>query len=100
MTFYGCSIARLLLALAVVGLGFVIYAVLAEGPTGIDDDVVNVEVDYAIEPTDERQLVGSATNVFVGRVIGKVGPKERLSPGPERRFAPDPVLRCGAGEHQ
>jgi hypothetical protein len=75
MTFLDGGIARLLLALAAVGLGFVLYAVLAEGPAGPNGggDVVNVVVDYAIEPTDERQLVGSATNVFVGRVIGKVG---------------------------
>ncbi len=42
MTLLDGTIARLLLALAVVGLGFVIYAVLAEGPTGTDGDVVNV----------------------------------------------------------
>jgi hypothetical protein len=88
MTFYGCSVARLLLALAVVGLGFVIYEVLAEGPTGTDDDPVNVEVDYAIEPTDERQLVGFATNVFVGRVIGKVGAEGAPLSGPGDQVLP------------
>ena len=88
MTFLDGRIARLLLALAVVGLGFVIYVVLAEGPTGTDGDVVNVVVDYAIEPTDERQLVGSATNVFVGRVIGKVGAEGAPLSGPGDRVMP------------
>jgi hypothetical protein len=88
MTLLDGTIARLLLALAVVGLGFVIYAVLAEGPTGTDGDVVNVEVDYAIEPTDERQLVGSATNVFVGRVIGKVEAEGAPLSGPGDRVMP------------
>ena len=69
MTFLDGRIPRLLLALAVVGLGFVIYLVFAEGPTGTDGDVVNVEVDYAFEPADERQLVGFATNVFVWYTI-------------------------------
>ena len=44
MTFLDARISRLLLALAVVGLGFVHYAVLVERPTGTDGDVVNVEV--------------------------------------------------------
>nr|MDQ5818384.1 hypothetical protein [Actinomycetota bacterium] len=88
MTFLDARISRLLLALAVVGLGFVLYAVLVERPTGTDGDVVNVEVDYAIEPTDERQLVGSATNVFVGRVIGKVGAEGAPLSGPGERVVP------------
>ncbi len=90
MTLLDGTIARLLLALAVVGLGFVIYAVLAEGPTGTDGggDVVNVEVDYAIEPTDERQLVGSATNVFVGKVFGKAGAEGAPLSGPGDRVMP------------
>ena len=88
MTFLDARISSLLLALAVVGLGFVLYAVLVERPTGTDGDVVNVEVDYAIEPTDERQLVGSATNVFVGRVIGKVGAEGAPLSGPGERVVP------------
>ena len=88
MTFLDGRIPRLLLALAVVGLGFVIYLVFAEGPTGTDGDVVNVEVDYAFEPPDERQLVGFATNVFVGRVIGKVGAEGAPLPGPADRVMP------------
>jgi hypothetical protein len=88
MTFLDGTIARLLLALGVVGLGFVIYAVFVKGPTGTDGDVVNVEVDYAIEPTDERQLVGTATNVFVGRVIGKAGAEGAPLSGPGDRVVP------------
>lgn len=69
--------ARVLLALAAFGIGFVAYALLArEAPeTGAagNGEVVNLEVNYAFEPTDEKQLVGFATHVFVGRVIGKVG---------------------------
>ncbi len=68
--------ARILLALAVFGVGFVAYALLArEAPeTGAGGgEVVNLEVNYAFEPTDEKQLVGFATHVFVGRVIGQVG---------------------------
>lgn len=65
-----------MLALAVFGVGFVAYALLAretpETAAG-NGEVVNVEVNYAFEPTDEKQLVGFATHVFVGRVIGKVG---------------------------
>ena len=96
MTFLDGRISRLLLALAVVGLGFVLYEVLVERPTGTDGDVVNVEVDYAIEPTDERQLVGSATNVFVGRVIGRVGAEGAPLSGPGETFCPGPSspLRC------
>jgi hypothetical protein len=90
MTFLDRRIPRLLVALAVVGLGFVIYVVFAEGPTGTNggDDVVNVEVDYAFEPTDERQLVGFATNVFVGRVIGKVGAEGAPLSGPGDHVMP------------
>ena len=88
MTFLDGRISRLLLALAVVGLGFVLYAVLVERPAGTDGDVVNVKVDYAIEPTDERQLVGSATNVFVGRVIGKVRAEGAPLSGPGERVMP------------
>jgi len=88
MTFLDLRISRLLLALAVVGLGFVLYAVLVERPTGTDGDVVNVEVDYAIEPTDKRQLVDAATNVFVGRAIGKVGAEGAPLSGPGDRVLP------------
>ena len=85
-------ITRLLLTLAVVGAGFVVYSVLAEGPPGTDGagsgDVVNVEVNYAFEPTDERQLVGFATNVFVGRVVEKAGTEGAPLSGPGNRVMP------------
>ncbi len=50
--------------------------------------MVNVEVDYAFEPTDERQLVGFATNVFVGRVVGKVGAEGAPVSGPQDNVIP------------
>jgi len=50
--------------------------------------VVNLEVDYAFEPTDERQLVGFATNVFVGRVVGKVGTEGAPVSGPQADVIP------------
>ena len=92
MTLLDGRIARLMLALAVAGLGFVIYSMLAEGSSRTDGagsgDVVNVQVDYAFEPSDERQLVGFATNVFVGRVIGKVGAEGVPLSGPGDRIMP------------
>jgi hypothetical protein len=100
MTFLDGTIVRLSLALAVVGLGFVVYAILAQGSPGTDGGAINVKVDYAFEPTDERQLVGFATNVFVGRVIGKVGAEGAPLSGPREGYAADSVLRCGAGERQ
>lgn len=92
MTFLDGRVARLLLALVVVGAGFVIYSILAKEPPGTDGagsgDVVNLEVDYAFEPTDERQLVGFATNVFVGRVVGKVGAEGAPVSGPQDDVIP------------
>jgi hypothetical protein len=89
MTFLDGRIARLLLALAVVGAGFLVYSILAEGPPGTDGgDVVNLEVDYTFEPTDERELVGFATNVFVGRVVGKVGAEGAPVSGPQGDVIP------------
>lgn len=93
MTFLKGGIARLLLAVAVVGAGFILYSVLAKGPPGSTDDagsgeVVNVVVDYALEPTDERQLVGFATNVFVGRVVEKVGAEGAPLSGPGDQVMP------------
>jgi len=45
-------------------------------------------LDYAFEPTDERQLVGFATNVFVGRVVGKVGAEGAHVFGPQDAVIP------------
>jgi hypothetical protein len=89
MTFLDGTIARLLLALAVVGAGFVIYSLLAQKSPGTGSvGVVSVEVDYAFEPADERQLVGFATNVFVGRVVGEVGAEGAPVSGPGDRVIP------------
>jgi len=32
-------------------------------------------VSYAFDVSDKRKLVGAASNVFVGRVVGKTGEK-------------------------
>jgi hypothetical protein len=89
VTYLDGRIARLLLALAVVGAGFVVYSILAEEPPGTGGgDVVDLEVDYAFEPTDERELVGFATNVFVGRVVGKVGAEGAPVSGPRDDVIP------------
>ncbi len=83
--------ARILLALALVTVGFVAYAVLAKekpdtGAAG--GEVIDLEVNYALEPTDEEQLVGFATNVFVGRVVEKVGSEGAPLSGPGGEVVP------------
>lgn len=92
MTFLNGRIARLLLALAAVGTGFVVYLILTNEPPETDSagsgDMVNLQVDYAFEPTDERQLVGFATNVFVGRVVGKAGAEGAPVSGPRGAVIP------------
>ncbi len=96
MTFPGGRMARISLALALVGAGFVMYAILAIEPSGGSGDVINMEVDYVFEPSDKRQLVGFATNVFVGRVVEKVGAVGALSPVRETKSCRGPSLplRC------
>ena len=64
---------RILLALAAVAVGFAAYALLAGEAPETGADAIDLEVNYAIEPTDERELVGFSTHVFVGRVVEKVG---------------------------
>lgn len=92
MTALRGTTARLLLALAVFGVAFVAYALLARetpetGATG-NGEVVNVEVNYAFEPTDKKQLVGFATHVFVGRVVEKVGAEGAPLSGPGNEVMP------------
>lgn len=80
---------RASLALAAVVVGFVAYAVLArEAPEPAATGVINLEVNYALEPTDEEQLVGFATNVFVGRVVEKVGAEGAPLSGPGGEVVP------------
>ncbi len=92
MTSLRGMMARILLALAVFGVGFAAYALLArEAPeTGAagNGEVVNLEVNYAFEPADEKQLVGFATNVFVGRVVEKVGAEGAPLSGPGGEVVP------------
>jgi hypothetical protein len=80
--------ARISLALALVGAGFVMYAILAIEPSESSGDVINMEVDYAFEPSNKRQLVGFATNVFVGRVVEKVGAEGAPLSGPGDEVVP------------
>ena len=46
-------------------------------PTGparsAENGPANAEVSYAFDPADKRELVASADNVFVGRVVGRAG---------------------------
>lgn len=92
MTLLDGRITRILLLLTVAAAGLVVYSVLTKEPYGTDGadsgDVINVEVNYAFEPTDERQLVGFATNVFVGRVVEKVGTEGAPLSGPGDRAVP------------
>ena len=82
--------ARILLALAAVAVGFAAYALLArEAPeTGAAGGAIDMQVNYAIEPTDERELVGFATHVFVGRVVEKVGSEGAPLSGPGGEIVP------------
>ena len=85
----GTTSLHALLALAAVIVGFVAYAVLArETPDPATTGVINLEVNYAFEPADEEQLVGFATNVFVGRVVEKVGAEGAPLSGPGDEVVP------------
>ena len=85
----GTTVVRALLALASVIVGFVAYAVFtSEAPDPASTGVIDLEVNYAIEPTDEEQLVGFASNVFVGRVVGKVGAEGAPLSGPGDEVVP------------
>ena len=92
MTSVRGTTVRLLLALVIVGAGFVAYAVLAGGASETDatggGEVINLEVNYAFEPADEKQLIGFATNVFVGRVVEKVGAEGAPLSGPGGEVLP------------
>ncbi len=92
MTLARGTTVRILLALVIVGAGFVAYAVLAREASENDatsgGDVINLEVNYAFEPADEKQLVGFATNVFVGRVVEKVGAEGAPLSGPGGEVVP------------
>ena len=83
--------ARILLALAALAVGFAAYALLTrEAPElrQTDAGAIDVEVNYAFEPADERELVGFATHVFVGRVVEKVGKEGAPLSGPGNQAVP------------
>jgi hypothetical protein len=80
--------ARISLALILIGAGFAMYAILVQEPPGSGPDVINMELDYAFEPSNERQLVGFATNDFVGRVVEKVGAEGGPLSGPGDEAVP------------
>lgn len=54
--------------------------------SGTGEDTGEVQVDssvaYAIDPMDKRQLVGTASNVFVGRVVEDLGTERLETRGP------------------
>lgn len=71
------TLATTLFAICIVGV--LIYVAVGSGRAASGPAVAYV--DFAFEVRDERQLVGDADNVFVGRVIQKVGDEEApLSP--------------------
>ena len=62
---------------------------LARFMTSLGEQTVKSEIGatYAFDPTDERKIVGTSSNVFVGRMIAKVG--ETGGPGsgePQTQF--------------
>ena len=86
MTLPGGALARILLAVAAVAVGFAAYALLTrEAP---ETGAIDMRVNYAIEPTDEEELVGFATHVFVGRVVEKVGSEGAPLSGPGGEVVP------------
>ncbi len=48
----------------------------------------DIEPEYAFDVTDPKKLVGSATNVFVGRVIEKTGSEGTPLSGPGEKVVP------------
>lgn len=70
------------LALAVCVACAVVYFAagrpVAEAPNGVLPSAGVEGLDYGFEVRDERQLVGDADNVFVGRVLKQVGSEEPL----------------------
>jgi hypothetical protein len=54
MTFPGGGMARISLALILIGAGFAMYAILVQEPPGSGPDVINMELDYAFEPSRTR----------------------------------------------
>lgn len=74
--------------------GFVMYSAaenLRQEPAGTGPShpgharVYNIETFRAFDAGDERQLVGFADNVFVGRVTERVGSEAFVGPVPESR---------------
>lgn len=55
--------------------GQYLVELMAKGGGGVSTRQGKIEAVYAIDVSDKRKLVGSASNVFVGRVIGKSNAK-------------------------
>jgi hypothetical protein len=56
-----------------------------------DSRVIPLESLYAFDVSDEKKLVGWADNVFVGRVVGKVGAEGETFDAPKGAKLPEPT---------
>jgi|SRR5665648_16793 len=70
---YKISIALILL-IGFIGAGFLVAQ--------IGNEISYFHIDYAVDVTDDRALVGIADNVFIGKVIAQTGNKPN-TPRPE-----------------
>ena len=55
----------LILLIGLIGAGFFV--------TQIGNEVDYIHIDYVVDVTDDRALVGIADNVFIGKVIAQPG---------------------------
>jgi hypothetical protein len=79
------------LAVAQAAAAYYYYALARVQPEAADAEggrTSTMEVAYAFDPADTRRLVGFATNVFVGRVVGKIGSEGAALSGPGNESVP------------
>lgn len=62
----------LILLIGLIGAGFFV--------TQIGNEVAYIHIDYVVDVTDDRALVGIADNVFIGKVIAQTGNKPNTPP--------------------
>ena len=68
---YKISIALILL-IGFIGAGSIV--------TQIGNEIAYMNIDYVVDVTDDRALVGIADNVFIGKVIAQTGNKPNTPP--------------------
>ncbi len=91
MTLLSSRGARIVLALAVLAAGVLAWYATSATDGGTVKAVGEAHVAYPFDVKDERLLVGDADNVFVGRVVEKVGASGLDSVGvPEQWDVPTP----------